>query len=179
MIDGILQQTTIPILEQVVAFGQKRHQVLAGNIVNIDTPGYRTRDLPMNDFQQALENAVTARRQQTSPEPVLPLSLGALPAGAGLSPLRWSAGLPGLSGENQSAQPPIPVPQKVADYFPKDLSVARDVNNRNLTFHDGANRSIEMETMEMAKNTSMQSFAVEVMRTQMQMLSSVISERVT
>ena len=45
MYEKIFGSTSIPILEQVVNFAEARHHVLAGNIANLDTPGYRVRDL--------------------------------------------------------------------------------------------------------------------------------------
>lgn len=57
---GIFQQTTLPALEQSAAFAQRRHAVLAGNMANIDTPGYRARDLSTEDFQTALAEAIDA-----------------------------------------------------------------------------------------------------------------------
>jgi flagellar basal-body rod protein FlgB len=59
----ILSATTIPVLEQVVSFAQARHNVLAGNIANLDTPGYRVRDLSTEDFQSRLREAIRARHQ--------------------------------------------------------------------------------------------------------------------
>ncbi len=54
----IFQSTTIPVLEQVVKFTQARHTVLAGNIANIDTPGYVAKDLSVDDFQTRLREAI-------------------------------------------------------------------------------------------------------------------------
>lgn len=48
-----------PVLEQVVNFTQARHAVLAGNIANLDTPGYRARDLSPAQFQERLKEAIT------------------------------------------------------------------------------------------------------------------------
>ncbi len=61
MLNGLFNATTIPVLEQVVSFAQDRHQVLAGNVANIDTPGYRTRDLPPELFEQSLKQALRKR----------------------------------------------------------------------------------------------------------------------
>lgn len=59
----ILPETrTLSLLEKVAVFSQKRQEVLAGNIANISTPGYRTRDLPVGDFQQALNKAIDLRK---------------------------------------------------------------------------------------------------------------------
>ena len=61
MISSLMNSTTIPVLEQVIDFTQSRHSVLAGNIANIDTPGYRVRDLPPEMFQSRLQEAIDAR----------------------------------------------------------------------------------------------------------------------
>lgn len=66
MIDSILNSTTIPLLQKMAAFGERRQEVLAGNFANIDTPGYRMRDLPVAAFQQALQDAVASRRERVS-----------------------------------------------------------------------------------------------------------------
>src|SRR5579872_1085378 len=61
MLDSLLNASTIPVLEEVINFTQARHQVLAGNIANIDTPGYRTRDLDGRMFESQLKEAINAR----------------------------------------------------------------------------------------------------------------------
>ena len=61
MTQGIFTGTALPVLEQLVGFAQARHQVLAGNLANIDTPGYRTRDLSVPAFQQQLKRAIETR----------------------------------------------------------------------------------------------------------------------
>jgi flagellar basal-body rod protein FlgB len=53
--------TSIPVLEQVVNFAQARHNVLAGNIANMDTPGYQVRDLSPERFQDLLKEAIATR----------------------------------------------------------------------------------------------------------------------
>lgn len=55
---GIFNQTTIPALEQSLSFAQRRHELLAGNIANVDTPDYRARDLDVGDFQNALAESI-------------------------------------------------------------------------------------------------------------------------
>jgi flagellar basal-body rod protein FlgB len=61
MLPSLLNSTTIPLLEQVVNFTETRHGVLAGNIANMDTPGYHTRDLSTEKFQATLKEAVEAQ----------------------------------------------------------------------------------------------------------------------
>ena len=59
--NGLFNSTTIPIVEQVVNFAQSRHNVLAGNVANLDTPGYRVRDLSVETFQDRLKEAIEAK----------------------------------------------------------------------------------------------------------------------
>ena len=63
MFQDIFSSTTIPVLEQVVNFSQARHTVLAGNVANMDTPGYKVRDLSVDDFRKRLANAIEAQRK--------------------------------------------------------------------------------------------------------------------
>ena len=53
---SMFDNSTLPMLEQVVNFTQARHGVLAGNIANLDTPGYRARDLSPQEFQERLKD---------------------------------------------------------------------------------------------------------------------------
>lgn len=62
MIDQLFDSSTIPLLARVAAFTERRHEALAGNIANISTPDYRTRDLPVADFRAALNQAVEHKR---------------------------------------------------------------------------------------------------------------------
>ncbi len=74
MFANLFDSTTIPVLQQVVNFSQARHTVLAGNIANMDTPGYKVRDISVEDFQSRLQQAITQRRQP--PQSVETLSPG-------------------------------------------------------------------------------------------------------
>ena len=63
MLPGLLSSTNIPVLQQVVNFAQARHGVLAGNIANINTPGYRTRDLSVEAFEKQLKAAIAESKR--------------------------------------------------------------------------------------------------------------------
>ena len=67
MATSLFGSTTIPVLEQVVNFAQARQAVLAGNIANMDTPGYKVRDLSVETFQQRLVEAIETRKTQNRP----------------------------------------------------------------------------------------------------------------
>ena len=69
MLPGLFNNTTIPVLQEVLSFSEARHNVLAGNVANADTPGYLVRDLSVDTFQERLKEAITrqaARREYTT-----------------------------------------------------------------------------------------------------------------
>ncbi len=64
MLPTLFNNTSIPILQEAVSFAEARHHVLAGNIANADTPGYRVRDLSVETFQDRLKDAIASRSQR-------------------------------------------------------------------------------------------------------------------
>ncbi len=54
----IFKSTTVPVLQEVIGFAQARHEVLAGNVANINTPGYEVRDLSVETFHDRLRDAI-------------------------------------------------------------------------------------------------------------------------
>lgn len=156
MLQPLLGSTNNTLLKQVARFAERRQEVLAGNIANVDTPGYRMRDLPTDAFQTALQRAVA---QSKMPH-------GAATESPGLQqPLS-----PGMSGAT---------PTRIEDLFPETLFKAVSPNEQpGLTFNDANNRSLEHQFLEMTKNALRQQFAVQVLQGQYDQLQTVISERV-
>lgn len=74
MISNMFNHSAIPVLQEVVAFTEARQGVLNGNITNIHTPGYRTRDLSVESFQQALKQQIAAQREGDYTSPGHPVS---------------------------------------------------------------------------------------------------------
>lgn len=68
MIDQMFNSGAIPVLERSVEFTEARHQVLADDIANLDTPYFKPRDLDPDAFQTSLRNAIAARRETATPE---------------------------------------------------------------------------------------------------------------
>ena len=60
MLPNVFGSTNIPVLQEVLQFSQARHGVLVGNLANVNTPGYRTRDLSLSNFQARLKEAIEA-----------------------------------------------------------------------------------------------------------------------
>ncbi len=155
MLNALLGSTNNTLLKQVARFTERRQEVLAGNIANVDTPGYRVRDLPTAAFQTALQRAVAQSRTPTAASTSLGLQ----------QPLS-----PGLG----MASPP-----KLEELFPETLFKAVTPSEQpGLTFQDANNRSVEHQFLEMTKNALRQQFAIQVLQGQYDQLQTVISERV-
>lgn len=146
MVEALYPFRTLPLLEKLAAFTERRQDVLAGNIANISTPGYKTRDLPIKEFQEALKQSI-ARQESVSPS---------------------------LFESFRNGTPPTA--ESLAE-FPRELFQAVERAPRDLTFQDGSNRNIELEVMEMTKNSLIQNFTVELMAAQLNLMGAVISER--
>jgi flagellar basal-body rod protein FlgB len=61
-IEKLLNQGNAPLLEQVVRFSGQRHRLILENIANVDTPGYRQKDLSVERFRKMLVERVEKRR---------------------------------------------------------------------------------------------------------------------
>jgi flagellar basal-body rod protein FlgB len=87
MIDALLTSPSIRMLEQTMSFTEQRHNVLLADIANVDVPGYVQRDLPVAQFQRALQEAVRRERESLndSYEPQSEDSVGFEPGGSGIT----------------------------------------------------------------------------------------------
>jgi flagellar basal-body rod protein FlgB len=184
MSDLLIQQTSIPLLEKMAAFTERRQEILAENLANLDTPGYKMRDLPQQKFQQALAAAIRIRSQPTSPasgsESQNPASsfqamfanpeMGA--GGQGSMPVQF----PSLSlGSPESPSTSDLTPPSIDQLFPRSMLTPEVADSQQLVFRDGNNRSIENLVMQITKNNMQHTFAIETMRSQMGMLETVLN----
>jgi flagellar basal-body rod protein FlgB len=64
MIEGMFNSGSMPALERLVQFTAHRHRMLSHNIANISTPHYQPTDLDPASFQEALGEAIDARRRR-------------------------------------------------------------------------------------------------------------------
>ncbi len=67
MFNSIMADSTVGVLEQVASFAEARHGLLAGNIANLDVPGYKTRDLSLDTFRDRLKAAIETQKTQQQP----------------------------------------------------------------------------------------------------------------
>ena len=77
-LEGLLNRGSMPVLQQVMAFTQERHKVLANNISNLDTVGYKMQDLPVADFFAALDEAIAEQGRGGAGRPLRMRSTGNL-----------------------------------------------------------------------------------------------------
>jgi len=148
MLSSMFQSSTIPVLEQVVNFTEARHGVLAGNIANLDTPGYKTRDLSPAIFQQRLKEAIETQHQPDSPTT----------QGDAITVSPYTS--------QQREEKQIAAFGKVKDSM---KSVLR---------HDGDDVSMEQQVNEMVKNQQQHNLAINIMSAQFRLLRAAITERV-
>ncbi len=139
---------TLKSLEQTVAFTERRHAILAGNIANTDTPDYQSKDLSVDNFQRSLRDAIQADRQQREMSPGHRLSL------AGTT--------------NPATRPSFEDSKKVA------MESVRD-SMKQIVYNDGSDDSLEMQVTQIAKNQSMHTMAVAMMKSQFRQLQMAIS----
>lgn len=60
-VERMLNQGSTPLLEQMVRFTAARHELIAADVVNISTPGYKQKDLDLGVFQQMLSQHAEQR----------------------------------------------------------------------------------------------------------------------
>lgn len=148
MLSSLFQSSSLPVLEQVVNFTEARHGVLAGNIANIDTPGYKTRDLSPELFQKNLKEAVETRRN-----PDLHKYEG--------DPFSSPVEVNRVRQENERAA------------FAKVRG-----SMKSILRHDLVDVSMEEQVNEIVKNQQQHNFAIGIMSAQFRLLRAAITERV-
>jgi len=62
-IERLINQTNAPLVEQVLKFSAARHKLIAGNMANVDTPGYRQKDLSQAKFYALLKDRAQLRNE--------------------------------------------------------------------------------------------------------------------
>jgi flagellar basal-body rod protein FlgB len=149
MLSSLFESSTIPVLEQVVKFTEARHGVLAGNIANLDTPGYRTRDLSPELFQERLQEAIETRRRPSPPAYDVK-----------------SFGLITANDSTSRKEIKLNAFRKVEDSM------------KSILRHDQGDVSMEQQINEIVKNQQQHNLAVNIMSAQFRLLRAAITERV-
>ncbi len=156
MFTRLFDATPIPTLQWVLRFTQARHHVLAGNVANIDTPGYQVRDLPVEEFRAFLR-AFVARRQMG-------------PAG-GEIPHLSPGELAYLEHGRAAIRPTSPAPRGLFEAQPVHPA-------SSILLHDLTNCSLEHQVTEMVKNHVLHNTAMSILTAQLRQLQTAIAEHV-
>lgn len=163
MLSTLFGTTTVPLLEQVVNFTEARHGVLAGNIANLDTPGYTTQDLSPELFQQKLREAV----EMTQMQPEVPGGFA-----------NYSYSNLGYGGYQQGTyQMPSTGPVSQVDRNFAAFDKVKE-SYKSILRHDGVNVSMENQVNQMVKNQQEHNLAAGILANQFRLLRVAISERV-
>jgi flagellar basal-body rod protein FlgB len=147
MLPSLFDSSSLPVLEQVVNFTEARHGVLAGNIANLDTPGYRSRDLSTEEFQTRLRDAVESRQRSAESS---------------------RAPYPNLGGPSMESSPRRQIDNQLATVTDTVKGMLR---------HDDNNSSLEEQVSEIAKNQAQHNLALSLMTAQFRLLRAAITER--
>jgi flagellar basal-body rod protein FlgB len=67
LLSSLFDRGAPALARKLATFAEARQSVLADNIANIDTPGYKARDLPLAEFQQMLARASEESRATGGP----------------------------------------------------------------------------------------------------------------
>jgi len=60
---AIIQKTSIPVLKRMLDLSSLRHKLIASNVANVTTPGYKSKSI---DFDAELRKAIKPERMQVS-----------------------------------------------------------------------------------------------------------------
>lgn len=201
-----LRSTTIGALEKTVAFTERRHAVLAGNLANMSTPDYRARDLDVDAFQTALADSIKADRAKPavrsghgdlgdgaipSPESLFRQAVAAMssPGGNSSSPGPVGDGPLGYPGSESLSDPSLDDnvlrswDSRTGVVGPTSASTRDDALSgprspmEAIVYHDGSDISMEQQVTQMSKNKHLHSLAITTMRSQFELLRAAITER--
>ncbi|MDZ4756171.1 MAG: flagellar basal body protein [Phycisphaerae bacterium] len=152
MFDRIVNGGNIPALERALQFSSARQQVIANNLANIETPGFRPTDVSPVEFQQALAGALEARQRAAA-------------AGVGYAGLEADDGGLELQHSDQ-----IRIGAHGLELSPAPIG-------DGILFHDGNDRNMERILQSLTENLTAFRFAATLMRRQFASLETAIRER--
>ncbi len=133
MLEGIINRPTDGLLEKGLELARVRHQVIANNLANVDTPGYKRKDVDFSSVFAA--ELVREAREAAAPQRSISLRLVTTQPGH----LTTTAGRPGGSGAAGAGA---------------DGSGIVVVEDGSTTFRvDGNNVDVDSEMAKLAENT--------------------------
>ncbi len=169
MLNRLFDRTPVPLLQEVAAFAQARQEMLAGNLANVHTPGYKTRDISVDDFQTKLKAYAQSLKQRPveAEKPAALFNLSNMPTG--MAELLAARGGAGAKAATSTKVEEKPTQQALAEV---------QASMRNVLYHDRTDIDLEKQVAEVTKNQYMHNMAVALMTNQFQLMQTAISERV-
>jgi flagellar basal-body rod protein FlgB len=152
MFERLSTGSNFAALERAMQFGAARHQIIANNIANWETPGFRPQDVSVEDFQRQLSEALLEQQARATDGLT---DEGAEAVDGGLA----------LSGSAQ-----ISIGSNGLELTPEPLG-------EGLLFHDGNDRNVERILQSLTENLMAFRFAATMMRKQFQSIDTAIRER--
>lgn len=65
MITGVFEKGALPGLQNSIRFHSRRHDVIAQNVANVETPGYKAKDIDKGAFQEKMGEAFQEMEEQS------------------------------------------------------------------------------------------------------------------
>jgi len=149
MIDGVVNAGAMPALELAIGYASQRQKLIAHNIANLSTPSHVQTDVSPESFQQFLRAMLQERRDRADS------------AGGTTGPLGGDAG---------ESDGPISL-------GPAGLRLKPVVSGGGVAFHDRGNRDLERLMQDLAENTAAFRVAVDLYRSQSEIMKSAIAQR--
>lgn len=170
-----LAATTIGALEQTLSFTERRHELLAGNIANMSTPDYRSRDLDVSEFQSSLAESIQKPHSPSSgggsgaPYSAMPLMPGFPPE------LHQQMGMAfgTAPGSDARIEPLGPGTSHTRD----DRWTGPRAATEAIVYHDNSDVSLEHQVNKISKNKHLHNLAITTLRNQFELLRAAITER--
>ena len=154
MFNTIFSKGSIPVAEQILHFTAARHEAIANNIANVDTPLYKMVDAPEDDFRAALSQAIKERDQ------------------------RW---VPVMNFEGNRRIHPKPGGGGLDVTYverPRAGALGPYENGSGYLRHDESNVDIDMEIVRMVRNTQLHNTMASILTNQFDVIHTAIRERV-
>ncbi len=152
MFDRFVSGGNLPALERVLQFTSARQSIIANNIANMETPGFRPADVSATAFQTSLADAIDNRKR----------AVAAGVANEGLTAPDGGLAMDGSESIRIGADGMQLTPEPIGD---------------GILFHDGNDRNMERILQSLTENLLTFRFAATLARRHFASVDNAIRER--
>jgi flagellar basal-body rod protein FlgB len=153
MFDRLLNGGSLPALERTLQYTSARQDLIANNLANMETPGFRPQDVSPAEFQRTLTEALDARQKA---------------ADAGLGDARTFASDGGLALDGSD----------MIQVGIDGLELHAEPIGDGIMFHDGNDRNMERVLQSLTENLMTFRFAAMMTRRHFASVDMAIRERI-